>query len=275
MRLFPQPPPERIAQYYPDTYWHAPKPSAAGALEEVYRRFVLGDHVRFVERSLRESREQGPVLDVGCGGGLFLALLKKRGFQVMGLDFSQAAASVAWQYHGVPVVCGSLSQSPIPPGHCAAVTMFHVLEHLYDPRHYLDVARDLLRPEGRLIIQVPNAACWQFLMLGEAWSGLDVPRHLIDFRAQDIELLLESCGFEVIRRKFFSLRDNPAGLATSVVPSLDPMARTISGRTESAAERLWKDLVYFGLVVAAVPLTLMEAACRAGSTIMLEARKKP
>ena len=63
---------------------------------------------------------------------------------------------------------------------CAVVTMFHVLEHLYEPASYLDAARDLLRPDGRLILQVPNAACWQFLLFGERWNGIDVPRHLIE-----------------------------------------------------------------------------------------------
>jgi hypothetical protein len=152
--------------------------------------------------------------------------------------------------------------------------MFHVLEHLYDPASYLDAAHQLLRPDGRLIIQVPNAACWQFLLLGERWNGIDVPRHLIDFRLSDVDSLLDSCGFEVLRRKHFSLRDNPAGLATSLAPTLDPMARRMRQIVETPRRRLIKDLLYMGLVVGSIPFTLVEAACRAGSTIMVEARKK-
>ena len=45
----------------------------------------------------------------------------------------------------------------------------------------------LLKPDGRLIVQVPNAACWQFLLFGERWNGIDVPRHLIDFRMSDLD----------------------------------------------------------------------------------------
>jgi SAM-dependent methyltransferase len=228
-----------------------------------------------VERAIRDSEETGFVLDVGCGGGLFLSQLRQQGLPVVGLDFSLPAASIAWSRNDVPAVCGTLSQAPLRDESCAAVTMFHVLEHLYDPVSYLEVARRLLRPDGRLIVQVPNAACWQFLLLGEAWNGLDVPRHLFDFRASDLEILLGSCGFEVVRRKFFSLRDNPAGLATSLAPSLDPMARRIRNLDRGSRVRLFKDLVYFGLVIAALPVTLIEAACRAGSTIMIEARKKP
>jgi SAM-dependent methyltransferase len=153
--------------------------------------------------------------------------------------------------------------------------MFHVLEHVSDPHSYFEQARTLLRPGGLLIIQVPNAACWQMRLLGKRWNGLDVPRHLWNFRPRDLEALLERNGFEVARRKHFSLRDNPAGLASSLAPWLDPMARRIRRIGESPRLRLCKDLVYFGLVAVCLPFTILEAAWRAGSTIMVEAHKKP
>jgi hypothetical protein len=125
-----------------------------------------------------------------------------------------------------------------------------------------------------LIAQVPNAASWQFLLLGKNWSGLDVPRHLWDFRPHNLDLLLKRNGFEVVRRKYFSLRDNPAGLATSLAPGLDPMARRLRRISESPAMQLCKNLVYFTLVLASFPFAALEAACRAGSTVMVEARMK-
>jgi len=275
IRLHPQPTPLELRDYYPPNYWFVPESNAADRLEQWYRRLVLRDHLRFVERALAESEEQGLVLDVGCGGGLFLQMLaQRRKMRVAGLDFSLDAASVAWRLASVPAVCASLSRAPFAPGSCAAVTMFHVVEHLYDPASYLDAARQLLRPDGRLILQVPNAGCWQFLLLGERWNGIDVPRHLIDFRLSDMEALLSSCGFEVLRTKHFSLRDNPAGMATSLAPSLDPMARRLREIVETPRLRLAKDLAYVALVAACLPFTLFEAACRAGSTIMVEARKK-
>jgi hypothetical protein len=112
------------------------------------------------------------------------------------------------------------------------------------------------------------------LLLGERWNGVDVPRHLIDFRLKDLDALLDNCGFEVLRHKHFSLRDNPTGLATSIAPGLDPMARRVRGVVETQRERLVKDLLYFALATASLPFTLLEATCRAGATIMVEARKK-
>ena len=181
---------------------------------------------------------------------------------------------MAWERNGVPTTSAELSAAPFALGSFGAITMFHVLEHLYDPSSYLQAAHNLLQPGGKLIVQVPNAACWQFLLFGENWNGLDVPRHLVDFRARDLDALLEECGFELVRHKHFSLRDNPAGLATTMAPGLDPMARRIRGKAESDNVRLFKNSLYFALVLASIPLTALEPACSAGSTIMIEARKR-
>jgi len=274
IRLHPQPAPADLPRYYPPRYWFEPGDEAASRLEQIYRRIVLRDHVRFVRRALEAAGGDGIVLDVGCGGGLLLRMLAECGARVAGLDFSLDAAAVAWTKNKAPAVCASLAHAPFAPASCAVVTMFHLLEHLYAPNTYVEAAYELLRPDGRLIVQVPNAASWQFLLLGENWSGLDVPRHLLAFRPPDLEVLLDRCGFEVVRCKHFSLRDNPAGLATSLVPGLDPMARRVRGVREGPRLKLVKDLLYFLVVAASLPPALLEAACHAGSTVMVEARKK-
>jgi len=272
VRLDPQPSPEELRRYYPENYWFAPDRSAASRLEEAYRRLVLRDHVRFAAQAMAAA-PAGPLLDIGCGGGLFLGLMRARGFRVMGLDSAPAAAAIAWRRQQAPAVCGVLERPPFAGQSFAAITMFHVLEHVHDPRVYLAAAHKLLVRGGRLIVQVPNAACWQFRVLGRAWNGVDVPRHLFDFRDGDLARLLESCGFEVAHRKYFSLRDNPAGLASSLAPGLDPMARRVRGVGESPGGRLARDLLYLALVLGSLPFTALEAACRAGSTVMIEARK--
>ncbi|MCZ2073501.1 MAG: class I SAM-dependent methyltransferase [Bryobacterales bacterium] len=274
LRLYPWPDAAVLDRYYPPGYWFSPQPDTAHRLEEAYRRLVLRDHVRFVRTALRHSSAHGLVLDVGCGGGLFLHLLHEEGFPVAGLDFSFEAASVAWKRNGVPAVCANLGHAPVSAETCSGVTMFHVLEHVYDPAAYLECAHRMLKPDGRLIVQVPNAECWQFRVFSSRWNGLDVPRHLINFRRRDILRLIELAGFEIVREKHFSLRDNPAGFATSVSTALDPMARRVRGVKEGGAVRLVKDLVYFCLVVAGLPFAALEALFNAGSSIMIEARKK-
>jgi SAM-dependent methyltransferase len=273
LRIEPPPDADALRGYYPESYWFAPDESAASRFEERYRRLVLRDHVRFVRRALRSTGARGPLLDAGCGGGLFLGMMRQRGFRVLGLDISREAASIAWRRQRVPAVCAVLEAAPFPAGSLAGLTLFHVLEHLPDPCAYLRAAHELLAPDGRLIVQVPNAASWQCRLLGRRWNGMDVPRHLWDFRAGDVAILMERCGFQVLRRKYFSLRDNPAGLASSLAPGLDPMARRVRRVPEGRRARLLKDALYLALVAAALPFTLIEAACGAGATVMIEGRR--
>jgi 2-polyprenyl-3-methyl-5-hydroxy-6-metoxy-1,4-benzoquinol methylase len=275
IRLDPQPTPRELRDYHPTGYWMEPENTRIDRLEILYRRLVLRDHVRFVERALAECGEKGLVLDVGCGGGAFLKMLAERGrTHVAGLDFALDAARAAWLKAGVPAVCGTLSGAPFAAGSCAVVTMFHVLEHLYHPAAYLEAARELLAAGGRLIVQVPNAACWQFLLFGERWSGLEVPRGLFQFRREDLEALLDQCGFEVVRCKYFSWRDNAQGMAISLAPRLCPTGRRLRQMNESPRARFLKDMAFLALVVLCMPFTWFEAACRAGSTVTIEARRK-
>ena len=272
VRLDPFPEPEELASFYRGGYWFAGGESTAGRLEEIYRRLVLRDHLAFAAGCVRGP---GTILDVGCSGGLFLRMMRERGFgDVLGFDFSADAARVAEEKNGIRVLVGDLREAEIPEGSCALVTMYHVLEHLLDPAAYLCASRRLMRPDGRLIVQVPDRDCWEAEMLGANWTGLDVPRHIHVFRSRDLRQLLEKCGFEVVREKHFSLRDHPAGLATGLFPSLDPVARGIRQADSSGSVRLAKGLLYFGVTLAALPFTLIEAMFGRGSSVMVEARRR-
>ena len=101
-----------------------------------------------------------------------------------------------------------------------------MLEHFRDPRSILVVLRDLLDADGSLVIQVPDAASWEALLLAERWNGFDIPRHPISFREKDLHSLLETSGFEIRRLERFSFGYGVTGLATSLCPGLDPCGAT-------------------------------------------------
>ncbi len=270
LRLKPMPSPAELKTFYPEQYWWQADDSVGGRLGDLYRRFVLSDHVKFVTAAIAAP---GPVLDIGCGGGLLVEALSDEDYGVVGADTSVKAAQVCLNRAQAPAVCASLPHLPFSEQSFGGVTMFHVLEHLYDPFAAIEAATHLLAPGGRLVIQTPNADCWQLMLLGQQWSGLDIPRHLYDFRVEDLEALLAGCGFEARRIKRFSLRDNPAGLATSFFPQLEPVVRKARRVREGPVLGLLKNAIYLALTVAAVPFAALEAAGGAGSTVMIEAAR--
>lgn len=276
--LNPMPGNDEIAGFYPTQYWwNTARRGTLKTLESVYRRIALHDHVSFITKAAA-NRIGVDLLDVGCGSGTLLGLLKQRGFRGMGVDFSAEAAKVAEAENGVRVVVGSLGEAAFPDQSFDVVTLFHVMEHVTNPREVLAEVFRILRPNGAIVLQVPNIDSWQFKLFGAKWYGLDIPRHVIDYSKDAILRLLTNSGFVVQRIRHFNLRDNAPALVSSLFPSLDPVSRSVRHRKrnihESAPAAWSRHLLYLFLVICAYPLAILESAFGHGATVMIEAHRK-
>lgn len=277
--LHPVPTAERLATFYPETYWigpsdREPTAGATGGLLETYRRFVLRDHVRFVGKVAADQRAAGiavKVLDIGCGDGSFLEALGER--EATGMDLSKTALR-AVAARGFRAVHGTLDACPLPPASFSLVTAFHFLEHVHPIGPVLDAMRALLAPGGELVVQVPNADSWQAKLLGRWWGGYDVPRHLVNYSARTLRATLERHGFVVTAENHHCLRDNPTTLANSLVPGLYPPSRMARQRGREGFTGALANLAYLAVTTAAMPFCLLEAACGAGASVMLRARPR-
>jgi 2-polyprenyl-3-methyl-5-hydroxy-6-metoxy-1,4-benzoquinol methylase len=275
--LNPMPGSDEIAGFYPPQYWW--DSSGRGPLkklESVYRKLALYDHVSFIRRA---AGKQSPVdlLDVGCGTGTLLGLLQEHGFRTAGVDLSEDAARLAEARSGVRVVAGSLGGAGFPDRSFDVVTLFHVMEHVTNPRQLLAEVSRILKPDGVIVLQVPNIDSWQFRVFRGRWYGLDIPRHVIDYSQGSIWKLLTDSGFLPGRTKHFNLRDNAPALASSLFPSLDPLSRAArerrTGVPESQVLRWSRHVAYLACVICAYPFAIMESVFGRGATVMIEARK--
>ncbi len=227
--LHPMPDSREIERFYPaDYWWNARRSGGLKKLESVYRKLALRDHIAFITKAA--GNRGVDVLDVGCGSGTLLGLLKQRGFRVNGLDFSAEAAAIAKAENGVDVAVGSLEEAHFPAESFDVVTLFHVMEHVTNPRLVLAQVSRVLKPNGVAILQVPNIESWQFKIFGARWYGLDIPRHVIDYSRNSMLKLLADSGFVVNRIRHFNLRDNGPALVSSVFPSLDPVSRSVRAK---------------------------------------------
>jgi 2-polyprenyl-3-methyl-5-hydroxy-6-metoxy-1,4-benzoquinol methylase len=142
-------------------------------------------------------RGAGRLLDFGCGGSSFGRQMKEYTWTVEGLDRSALVATKVERELGIRVHVGTLPHPDVPPSTFDAITMWSSLEHVHDPRQVVGAARDALRPDGILVVYVPNLAGWSFHAFREAWLGLDLPRHLTHFTPETLRDLLDREGFRV------------------------------------------------------------------------------
>ena len=165
--------------------------------------------VRF-ERELRLFRKHcaaGAVLDVGCSSGAFLYQLKQRFpgcYDVLGTDVSGAPLDYA-EVRGIPVIRGDFLEQPFTEKKFDAVTFWAVLEHLLEPRQFLEKARSILKPDGLCFVLVPNMKSLTARLLGARYRYI-YPQHLNYFTSQTLRGLAEP-SFSVV--DFRSTHFNP------------------------------------------------------------------
>ena len=264
----------RLAEFYPEGYWWNESGPLA-PLETGYREFVLKrDQVRFVSSLVAEPKNYR-LLDIGCGSGAFVKLSREVGFDASGVDSSQGAVTAGIEAGVKQLVCATEQDLRAAGEQYDIVTLFHTLEHVLEPFQYLKRVRELLKKPGSLIVQVPNRESYQARVYGTRWYGLDCPRHVCNYTRHSLLYLLGRCGFRIQKIRHFSLRDNAAAIVSSAFPGLDPMSGKVRAlrdcRKDGSLFSIAKEAAYFGLVLSAQPLALLEAALHRGGTVTVHA----
>lgn len=140
------------------------------------------------------------LLDVGCGYGGFVSLMRDRGWDAEGVDPSPMTVAAA-SAKGVPVRLGTLDEFSRSGAAYRAITMFYVLEHLFDPMSALRKVFGLLEPGGVLLVRVPDTTPIVRLLspFGLGDGLYDPPFHLFDFPPRVLTRMLAEAGFVKIR----------------------------------------------------------------------------
>jgi SAM-dependent methyltransferase len=231
----------------------------------------------FDRQRLRMITELAPpparLLDAGAGRGRFVGTAQAAGYQAEGIEPSRRGVEAT----GAPIMQTTIEAAQIPAQSLDVVSLWHVLEHLDDPRAALHRIHSWLKPDGGLVIGVPNLDSWQARIGGERWYHLDVPRHRTHFTAAGLSALLAATGFEPVRTHHLLAEHNPFGMWQSVVnritrnPSYayNALKRNAPLRSSDLAVTL----LALPLVVPAALLELVAGLARRGGTIAVLARR--
>ena len=162
-------------------------------------------------RRISRHIKPGRILDIGCGRGLFLDVMRRGGWSVLGTELSKETASYATEVYGLEVLTGDLLKHQLPRECLDAININQVLEHLKNPSEVLIECRRLLRRGGLLVISVPDLRSLQFTVGKENWFLLDLPCHLFHFTEKGLKGLLEKNGFHIRKVKRFNREYSPFG----------------------------------------------------------------
>ncbi len=173
-------------------YKHIKAPFFLRLMAPVVSVFRYGESIRFLPG--------GRALDIGCGNGKFMQAMNSLGWQFEGVEFNPMAVDVCREA-GLNVFHGDLQTAAYDDDSFDLITARHVIEHIPDPESFMREIARILKKGGRMVIQTPNTRA-----LGRGWFGInwyanDIPRHLVLFCPDNLNMLAKRHGLRRIKVK--------------------------------------------------------------------------
>ena len=189
----PRPAANEAGPYYNASAYISHSDTNEGIINKLYhavRKFTLQSKTNWIELEKKGTKE---LLDIGCGNGHFLAAAKERGWHINGLELDLETAARAAKLTGL-AISSSLKEIELEK-RFQVITLWHVLEHVYEIDTYFEFFKNRLAPNGKLLLALPNAASFDANYFKEHWAAYDVPRHIYHFTPATISALAAKYGF--------------------------------------------------------------------------------
>jgi SAM-dependent methyltransferase len=192
----PRPNHKNLGKYYDsDAYIsHSNKGnSLVNVIYKMVRTYTMHQKTQLIKKFL----PTGKLIDYGCGTGDFLAACKGKGYDVIGIEPNDVARQQAIEQtksNIYPDIDGLNRNQKVD-----IITMWHVLEHVPDPKETLKRLRKQLNTGGHIIIAVPNRDSLDASQYKEHWAAYDVPRHLFHFNKLNIKYLSKKLKLDYIK----------------------------------------------------------------------------
>ena len=183
----PQPSLESLGKYYESIDYISHTDSKRSLFEKAYqfvKSIALKNKLNLIN-SLQ--KDKGIILDIGAGTGDFLLIAKQNGWKTVGVEPSEKAKGIAMK-KGVTFVEAT---TDLDDHAFDVISMWHVLEHVPNLENQITELKRLLKPNGTLIIAVPNFKSFDAKHYGKFWAAYDVPIHFWHFSKTAIGKIFE------------------------------------------------------------------------------------
>ena len=190
---------QNLAAYYESEEYISHTDANKSLFDKVYqnvKNYTIRQKLNLINSFRTEEKN---LLDIGCGTGDFLHFCQQNNWKVTGVEPNKNARDLAIEKLDLD---NSISESvevlmKDQSKRFDVITMWHVLEHVPNLEAYISYLKKLLKPNGRLIIAVPNYKSYDAKYYGKFWAAFDVPRHLWHFSQKSIQLLFLKFDMEL------------------------------------------------------------------------------
>ncbi|MDR1031260.1 MAG: class I SAM-dependent methyltransferase [Treponema sp.] len=162
------------------------------------QKLALGDAGFAVLEKDLLVKKRPAILDVGCATGALLETLQNQGWETTGVEICTPAQAYARQVRNLDVRALPLEANHFPAHTFDVVLASHLIEHLNDPRGFVQEVHRILLPGGYFLITTPNIGGFQAWFFKNRWRSA-IFDHLFLFSIKTLSQLLRSSGFEVVK----------------------------------------------------------------------------
>ena len=158
------------------------------------------------------------LLDFGCGKGRFIYQASQYGWKVKGIETAEARAEFGKTIYRLDINTSEYQKGLIKGGPFNIITLFHVIEHLYNPKKLLsELLEANLTRDGYVVIEVPLFESLQSKMAGKYWLHLDPPLHISHFTKSALLNFLDELNLKPIKFQYFSIHSGMLGMVQSLM----------------------------------------------------------
>ena len=194
----PKPKKESLAKYYQSESYISHTDANKTIVEKLYKLvkyFTIKNKVGLIQKLNTKEKD---LLDIGCGTGDFLVEAAKKSWNVTGIEPSAKAQQLAkTKLKEQLQIFTDIDE--IKNSNFDVITLWHVLEHVYDLDFFLKKLKTLLKPNGIIIVAVPNFKSYDAKHYKQFWAAYDVPRHLWHFSKKAISNIFLEIEMKVVK----------------------------------------------------------------------------
>jgi 2-polyprenyl-3-methyl-5-hydroxy-6-metoxy-1,4-benzoquinol methylase len=169
--------PDNLDKYYESSKYLSHNKDHS--LKSKIYQFVQKLNDNYKLKIISKYKNSGKILDYGCGDGSFLKFMKEHKFSILGYEPNSKARESAISKIGEENSTSSLDT--IDNNSLDIIALWHVLEHIPNPKEILSVLKTKLKKDGYMIIAVPNHKSYDAKFYKENWAAWDVPRHIYHY----------------------------------------------------------------------------------------------